>query len=57
MQGTIVHCHTDKAYEVEFTNERGETLELLYRCAYIYKPIPLKPFILSGYWQYVIIRY
>ena len=29
MQGTIVHCHTGKVYEVEFTNEEGETLELL----------------------------
>ena len=29
MQGTIVHCHTEKAYEVEFTNEEGETLALL----------------------------
>jgi len=29
MQGTIVHCHADDAYEVEFTNEAGETLDLL----------------------------
>lgn len=29
MQGTIVHCHAEKAYEVEFTNDEGETLELL----------------------------
>lgn len=29
MQGTIVHCHSENAYEVEFTNEGGETLELL----------------------------
>lgn len=29
MQGTIVHCHPADAYEVEFTNEAGETLFLL----------------------------
>jgi len=29
MQGTIVHCHAAKAYEVEFINEGGETVELL----------------------------
>ena len=29
MQGTIVHCHAEKAYEVEFINEEGETVELL----------------------------
>ena len=29
MQGTIVHCHPNEAYEVEFTNETGETLDLL----------------------------
>lgn len=28
-QGTIVHCHTDGAFEVEFANEDGETTELL----------------------------
>jgi hypothetical protein len=28
VQGTIVHCHND-AYEVEFTNEQGETLDFL----------------------------
>jgi hypothetical protein len=28
MQGTIVHCHSGEVYEVEFTNEDGETLEL-----------------------------
>ena len=28
-QGTIVHCHADQAYEVEFTNETGETLDFL----------------------------
>ena len=27
MQGTIVHCHPGDAYEVEFTNETGETLD------------------------------
>lgn len=27
-QGTIVHCHPGDAYEVEFTNEAGETLAL-----------------------------
>jgi hypothetical protein len=29
MQGTIVHCHPGDAYEVEFTDETGETLGLL----------------------------
>jgi hypothetical protein len=29
MQGTIVHKHRDEAYEVEFTNEAGETLDFL----------------------------
>jgi hypothetical protein len=29
MQGTIVHCHSSQAYEVEFTNEEGETLDFL----------------------------
>lgn len=29
MQGTIVECHPGDAYEVEFTNELGETLDLL----------------------------
>ena len=29
MQGTVVHCDTDDACEVEFTNEAGETLDLL----------------------------
>lgn len=29
MQGTIVECHPDAAYEVEFMNEHGETLALL----------------------------
>lgn len=28
-QGTIVHCHGETAYEVEFTNDQGETLEWL----------------------------
>ena len=28
-QGTIVHIHNDNAYEVEFTDEAGETLDLL----------------------------
>ncbi len=29
MQGTIVHQHTDNAFEVEFVNNDGETLGLL----------------------------
>lgn len=29
MQGTIVECHSDNAYEVKFTNERGETIDFL----------------------------
>ena len=29
VQGTIVECHPDAVYEVEFTNEYGETLALL----------------------------
>jgi len=29
MQGTIVECHSNNAYEVEFTNEQGETLDFL----------------------------
>ena len=29
MQGAIVECHPDAAYEVEFTDEHGETLALL----------------------------
>ncbi len=29
MQGTIVHQHTDKAFEVEFVNQEGETRALL----------------------------
>jgi hypothetical protein len=28
-QGTIVHCHNEAAYEVELTNEEGETLDFL----------------------------
>jgi len=28
MQGTIVHCHNVAAYEVEFTDENGQTTEL-----------------------------
>jgi hypothetical protein len=28
-QGTIVHSHTHNTYEVEFTNQDGETLEVL----------------------------
>ena len=27
-EGTIVECHSDGTFEVEFTNERGETLAL-----------------------------
>jgi len=29
VQGTIVHCHDNEAYEVEFTNKDGETLDFL----------------------------
>jgi len=29
MQGTIVECHSDNAYEVEFANEWGETIDFL----------------------------
>jgi len=29
MQGAIVHCHADHAYEIEFTNPAGETIECL----------------------------
>ena len=29
MQGTIVECHPNDAYEVEFTNEGGETVDFL----------------------------
>jgi hypothetical protein len=29
VQGTIVHCHNNNAYEVEFTNEEGETLDFM----------------------------
>lgn len=29
IQGTIVHCHSHNHYEVEFTNENGETLDFL----------------------------
>jgi len=29
MQGTIVHRHSGDVYEVEFTNEEGETLDFL----------------------------
>ena len=29
MQGTVVHCHDAESYEVEFTNENGETISLL----------------------------
>jgi len=28
MRGTIVHCHNSMAYEIEFVNENGETMEL-----------------------------
>ena len=28
-QGTIVHCHSGRAYEVEFTDKEGETLDFL----------------------------
>jgi len=29
LRGTIVHNHNDQAFEVEFTNEDGETLDFL----------------------------
>jgi hypothetical protein len=29
VQGTIVHCHDNEAYEVEFTNKDGELLDFL----------------------------
>jgi hypothetical protein len=29
VRGTVVHCHADDAYEVEFTDENGETLDFL----------------------------
>jgi hypothetical protein len=29
MQGTVVHSHSNDVYEVEFTNENGETLDFL----------------------------
>jgi hypothetical protein len=29
IQGTIVYCHGETAYEVEFTNDQGETLAWL----------------------------
>jgi hypothetical protein len=28
-RGTVVHCHNQEAYEIEFTNENGETLNFL----------------------------
>jgi Domain of unknown function (DUF4926)/Protein of unknown function (DUF2281) len=28
MQGTIVHCYPDNAFEIEFVNEQGETTAL-----------------------------
>ncbi|MBF0379134.1 MAG: DUF4926 domain-containing protein [Desulfamplus sp.] len=28
-RGTIVHCHNDDVYEIEFTDENGETLDFL----------------------------
>ena len=28
-RGTLVHCHSNQAYEVEFTNDEGETLDFL----------------------------
>jgi len=29
MQGAIVHCHNEDAYEIEFTDDNGETLDFL----------------------------
>jgi len=28
-QGTVVHCHDSEAYEIEFTNDDGETVDFL----------------------------
>ena len=27
MRGVVVHCHGNDAYEIEFTNDEGETLD------------------------------
>ncbi len=32
MRGTIAHCHDNAAYEVEFTNTEGETIDFLALC-------------------------
>ena len=29
MQGTIAHCHDSDSYEIEFTDESGETRDFL----------------------------
>jgi hypothetical protein len=29
IQGTVVHCHESDVYEIEFTNDNGETLDFL----------------------------
>ncbi|MCZ6681141.1 MAG: DUF4926 domain-containing protein [Candidatus Poribacteria bacterium] len=29
MQGTIVECHPNNAYEIEFADEQGETMDFL----------------------------
>lgn len=29
MRGAVVHCHGDNVYEVEFTDDDGETLDFL----------------------------
>ena len=28
IRGTVVHCHSETAFEIEFANEEGETLDL-----------------------------
>ena len=28
-QGTVVHCHNSESYEIEFTNNNGETVDFL----------------------------
>ncbi len=29
IRGTVVHCHNKEVYEIEFTDENGETLDFL----------------------------
>ena len=35
-QGTVVHCHNSEAYEIEFTNNNGETVDFLSESTTIY---------------------